>query len=100
MSYSYRLHPLVQQDMEASYSWYEDKTEGLGERFLEAVEKTIKKITLNPESFGSKKRKAFREAKVEGFPFTITYRILSSRAEIHIASIYHSRRNPRKKFRK
>lgn len=37
MSYTYRLNPLILQDYEAAYSWYEDKLTGLGERFAEAV---------------------------------------------------------------
>jgi hypothetical protein len=36
MNFSYRLHSLVHQDLEEGYRWYEDREEGLGERFLSA----------------------------------------------------------------
>lgn len=100
MSFTYRLHSLIQQDLEEGYSWYEDKQKGLGERFLTAVEKKIQSIVSHPETYGSRESKEFREAKVDGFPYTVTYRILKRKKEIHIGSVYHMSKHPRKKFRK
>ncbi len=100
MSFSYRLHSLVQKDLEEGYSWYEDREKGLGERFLTAVEKKIQSIISQPEVYGSRNSKSFREAKVDRFPYTVTYRILKQKKEIHIGSVYHMSKHPRKKFRK
>lgn len=31
MNYTYQIHPLVAQDFEDGYTWYEEKQKGLGE---------------------------------------------------------------------
>jgi hypothetical protein len=90
----------VHKDLEEGYRWYEDREEGLGERFLSAVENKINHITTHPEVYGSRQNKAFREAKVDKFPYTITYRILNRKKEIHIGSVYHMSRHPGKKYRR
>jgi plasmid stabilization system protein ParE len=48
MSYTYRFHPLAKKDYDETYAWYEDKQNGLGERFLKAVRSKIEEIVLHP----------------------------------------------------
>ena len=100
MSYVYRLHPLIEQDYSEAYAWYEEREKGLGERFLKAVRKKIEEIILHPEVYSSKSHKKFREAKVDFFPYLITYKINKRRKEIYISSIHHTKKHPKKKFRK
>lgn len=54
MKYTYQIHPLVEKDFEDGYIWYEEKQKGLGERFVNAVDTTIKHILQNPEAYGSR----------------------------------------------
>jgi len=49
MSYACRFHPLTKQDFDEAYAWYENRQNGLGERFLSALRKKIEEITLHPE---------------------------------------------------
>lgn len=100
MSFSYRLNSLVQQDLVDGYNWYEDKKTGLGDQFVSAVESKIQHIASHPEAYGSKQNKFFREAKVERFPYAITYKIHKRKREIYIASVYHTSRHPSRKYRK
>lgn len=100
MSYTYRLHPLTKQDYDEAYTWYEDMHKGLGERFLNAVRKKIEEIVLIPEAYGSKGHKKFREAEVNIFPYLIVYKLNKRKKEIYISSIHHSKKHPRKKYRK
>ena len=100
MSYTYRLHPLISQDYNDAYQWYEEKQKGLGERFLKAVRSKIEEIVLNPQAFGSKGNKKFREAAVDYFPFLIVYKINKRKSELYISSIHHTQKHPRKKYRK
>lgn len=39
MSFPYCLHPKADEDFAQAYERYEDKPEGLGERFIAAVRK-------------------------------------------------------------
>jgi plasmid stabilization system protein ParE len=100
MIYKYRLHPAAVDDYSEAYAWYEDRKTGLGERFISAVRIRLDEISLHPESYSSKKRKDYREAKLDFFPYLIVYRINKRSKEILIASIHHTSRNTRKKYRK
>lgn len=100
MNYSYKLHPLVQDDYNEAYEWYEDQQKGLGERFVKAVRSKISEILVNPEVYGSKGNKKFREAQVEYFPFLIVFKVSKKNKEVYITSIHHTKKHPRKKYRK
>lgn len=99
MSYTYRMHPLTQQDYEEAYAWYEDQQKGLGERFIKAVRQKIEAIALHPERYGSRSNKKFREAKVEFFPYLIVYKINKRTKKLYISSIHHTKKHPQKKYR-
>jgi mRNA-degrading endonuclease RelE of RelBE toxin-antitoxin system len=100
MSYKFSLHPDTQKDFTEAYEWYQDKTEGLGERFLKAVRKKIEEIATNPEIYGSKGRKGYREAKLNLFPYVIGFKIYEKKKSIFISSIHHLKKHPNKKYRK
>jgi len=71
----------------------------LGNRFFLSVREILKIILTRPETFGYS-RKPFREASVAFFPYTIVYKINKVRQLVYVSAVYHSSRNPRKKFRK
>lgn len=100
MRYSCRLHPETEKDFIEAYEWYEDKSEGLGERFLKAVRRKIEEIVTNPETYGSKGRKGYREARIDFFPYLIVYKIYKKGKTIFITSIHHTKKRPDKKYRK
>ena len=54
MRYTYWLHEKVQTDLDEGFEWYKEKLEGLGHRYLNAIEKKIAEIATHPEIFGSK----------------------------------------------
>jgi hypothetical protein len=100
MSYSFIFHPLIQEDYNEAYEWYENKQKGLGEKFLKAVRKKIEEINLQPEIYGSRNSKTFREAAVDIFPYIIVYKINKAKNEIYISSVHHTKKHPQKKYRK
>jgi plasmid stabilization system protein ParE len=100
MSYTYLLHPLALEDYSKAYAWHEDVQRGLGERFIKAVRSKIDKIVENPEAFGSRDRKEFREAQVDPFPYLVVYKIYKRKKLIHISAIHHMKKDPSKKYRK
>lgn len=100
MSYTFIYHPLVQEDYNEAYEWYESKQKGLGEKFFKAVRQKIDEINLRPAVYGSRQNKMFREASVDFFPFIITYKINEVKKEIYISSIHHNKKHPQKKYRR
>lgn len=89
MSFTYHLHPQIEQDYDEGYTWYEDKQEGLGNRFTQAVRKKIQEIVARPEKYGSRENKLYREARVDRFPYLVVYKFNKRRKEIYIVSVHH-----------
>lgn len=99
MSYTFLLNEKAHDEFIEAVEWYELRQTGLGFRFMESVEKRLHQISEHPEYFGKKKGN-FREAKVESFPYKIVYEFFNRNQLIHIAAIYHSKRNPKRKYRR
>jgi len=78
-----------------AYNYYENKQEGLGERFFGNIEDTYTFIDENPESY-QKVYKLFRAAKIKNFPYQIIYEIESNK--IIIYSFFNTYRDPSKKY--
>jgi len=57
-------------------------------------------IKQHPETYGSRDRKEFREAMVDYFPYLIVYKIHKRKKLIYISSIHHTKKHPRKKYRR
>jgi len=42
MGYSFIFHPTARKELEEAFLWYDQRLEGLGDRFAKAVEKSLK----------------------------------------------------------
>ena len=78
-------------ELENAIEWYELQNEGLGGRFAQAIDITVKRIALYPE-ISSTLVKEIRRAIVKGFPYGIIYSIKDE--YIEIISVAHSHRKP------
>ena len=99
MSYKLIFHPLAEEEYIEAFKWYENEQKGLGERFERLVELKLQQITLHPENYGFSKG-GFRETSIDIFPYTIVYKIFKRKNLIYVSAIYHTKRNPRNKYRK
>jgi plasmid stabilization system protein ParE len=79
--------------------WYEGQLPGLGNRFIEMVEKKLELIANYPERYPIRKGN-FREALVNIFPYIIAYTYYKDEQIVTVSSIFHASRNPKKKYRK
>ena len=79
-----------------AYRWYEEQKAGLGEEFLEELDKYYDKLQSNPKYFGSAKNN-FRQLSLKRFPYVIVYEIIKS--EVVVFAVFHTRRNPKLKFK-
>jgi plasmid stabilization system protein ParE len=93
MNYVPVFRPIVQQEMDEAYDWYEIQRPELGDEFLECVSQQVHLICQAPEAYRIIYRDV-RRALVKRFPYAIYYRIISSR--IIIIAVIHTRRNPKK----
>jgi mRNA-degrading endonuclease RelE of RelBE toxin-antitoxin system len=97
MSYKIEFLPRAKKELLDAWDWYDDRWTGLGDRFMQEVNKRIQQIEKTPERYGER-RKGFRETKMQVFPYVIIYRIQKRKKIIAISSIFHTRRNPKKKY--
>jgi plasmid stabilization system protein ParE len=82
----------ARNELDDAYSWYESQQLGLGDNFLEQVEKTLTRICQVPESYPAVYRDV-RRSIVRRFPYTIYYRVISSR--MIITAVFHGNRDPK-----
>jgi len=80
-----------------AYLWYEKQRVGLGEIFLDELDECYDKLELWPESY-QKIQKNFRQIIVNTFPYVIVFEILKN--DVVVYAVFHTSRNPRKKFKK
>ncbi|WP_316812918.1 type II toxin-antitoxin system RelE/ParE family toxin [Pedobacter heparinus] len=99
MSYKIIFHPDIQDQLIDAGNWYEDHSEGLGDRFIATIERHIKRISNHPEHYQIRKRN-YRESKVDSFPYVIVFEFLPKESCIIISDIFHTSRKPGKKYRK
>ena len=93
------LHETVKLDLDEAYDWYEDKKVGLGDDFLKEVQVRLADITANPQYFGSKGNRKYREAATDRFPYIIVYIIYLERKEIFICTVHNAKKSTRGKYR-
>jgi hypothetical protein len=85
------------KELSESFLWYEERLYGLGERFLEVIEKSFRLIELTPERFPIK-RKSYREFVVSKFPFVIVYEFIENEKVVLVLHVFHTKRNPKRKY--
>jgi len=99
MNFIIEFDPKAEKEYFDAWDWYEEQLIGLGDRFGNSVIRQIEFISKAPLSYPSKKAQS-RECKIEDFPFLIIYKIYPAKNVIYISSIFHTSRNPRKKYPK
>lgn len=64
--------PEAVDDLVEARAWYEDRSSGLGERFLSHVDECIGRIQKKPELY-ERVYKDYRRAMVHRFPYVVFY---------------------------
>jgi len=76
VTFDFVVRPEAEADIEDTYAWYESRSAGLGDRFLDAVEATLGFVPEAPQRFPEKHREpdfTIRRALVEGFPYGVFF---------------------------
>ena len=74
-----------------AYLYYEEKQEGLGDRFLNSLRKRYGDLSRNPQYFSfiyADREKTLRDVIVEDFPFVIMYDIVGT--EVIVYSVHNT----------
>ena len=99
MNYKIEMHPDAVVELQDAYHWYEERSAGLGSRFLALMSRRINEIGRSPETY----RKIignYREVMVDVFPYVIIYELFKKEGIVFISYIFHTKRNPRLKYKR
>ena len=96
--YQYRIDLGAVKEDEEAYNWYEKQSELAADNFKLAVNKGIVAICADP--FRNRNfHKNLHELSLKKYPFNIIYFIEEEKNSVTITSIFHHKRNPKKKFK-
>ena len=96
--YTSILSTRAQKEITQSWEWYEERQQGLGDRFIKEVINKIRLIEQFPERYPTR-YKTYKEATVAIFPFLLIYRLNRKKQSVRIVSVFHTSLNPKKKFK-
>jgi plasmid stabilization system protein ParE len=83
---------IAEAELDAAVAWYEEKSQGLGDRFGRAVQKLLRRIVTTPQIFAFIREDA-RRATVRGFPFSVIFREADD--QVVVLSVSHTSRDPK-----
>ena len=86
------FHLDIELEVKASYEWYQNQAEGLGEDFLTELESAYQAILELPNTW-PKFHSGFRRFLLSKFPFSIIYRL--TQETIFVVAVMHNSRKPR-----
>jgi len=93
MPYNYKVSEEAEEDMYEAYIWYERQKAGLGEEFLESLDRAQQSILQNPVTYRTRYKKKVRAFLVGRFPYLILY-VLENK-NVNVISVFNTGRNPK-----
>ncbi|MDN3580225.1 type II toxin-antitoxin system RelE/ParE family toxin [Mucilaginibacter flavus] len=99
MSYDLKIRQEASKEFSNAFAWYEEQQQGLGATFANAIQRKLNQITRYPYHYKADYNQ-YHQAVIEKFPFLIVYTIDEKLKQINVMAIFHTSRNPDRKFRK
>lgn len=95
--YSATYSSRAQKEIAKAWEWYEDRQQGLGDRFINELTRRVQLLEQNPNRYPTR-YKSYKETPVPVFPFLIIYRINKRKKSVRVVSVFHTSINPRRKY--
>ena len=99
MSYRIVYQPRAINEYEEATAWYKERSVQAAENFDAAVNSKIDFLRVHPLRY-KKTYKDFHEIRIQKYPFNIIFLVDEVKMMVIISSLYHHKRNPKKKYRK
>lgn len=93
MTHTIVFRPQADEEAEAARRWYEEQKPGLGVRFADSIDETLRRIAADPLAYPLVHGE-FRRAVVRQFPFALYFRVHGD--SVVILAVMHARRHPRR----
>ncbi len=98
MSYTPVFDPAALSEYEKAVARYKERSETAAQNLAAEVNERIKEICLNPLRYRNT-YKHFRKVSLKKFPYYIVYFADKDSHAVIISSLYHHKRNAKKKYR-
>ncbi len=95
--YRFNLRKRAAKEYLEAIIWYKERSLQAAENFVKAVNEAFSNIELRPEYYRNS-YKQFHEITLKKYPYTIVYFIDKEQNSIVITTIFHHKRDPKKKF--
>lgn len=82
------FHPEAEHELRQSSGYYESKARGLGEEFLDEVEKTLDLIKAYP-NLGFPLARSVRRMLIQRFPYGLVYSVQDKRIVVYALMHLH-----------
>lgn len=89
MARTLRYHPLFECDVREAAAWYDRRSPGLGNAFVELVRQRTDEVIAEPERF-AKLPMGCRYAQVSRFPYVVLFEVTDS--ELQLLAVLHTAR--------
>ncbi len=99
MNYEIIIDEFAIQEAQDAYDYYENKQEGLGEKFKVELSNSIDSISENPK-YNRRIKNNIRQCLLNKFPFVVIFEIMEEKDIVIVYSIFHTSRNPKHKLDK
>lgn len=99
MKYDYLFHERAQKEYEDSFKWYAERSADAAQNFSMAVDSVLQLICDHPFRWRNTHRN-YHELGLKKFPFTVIYTVEANHKLVVISSVYHHKRNPKKRHSK
>lgn len=97
--YQFIFSPTALIEYKDSVVWYKERSLKAAENFVQQVKDKIDKICHSPFRY-PKIYKDFRETPLRKYPYTLIYFLNEDKKLVVATSVFHHKRNPRKKYLK
>ena len=91
MTATVRFLTVARREVIDAHAWFTERSTGLGERFLNEVDRVVGLIAESPEGFPVLHRD-LRRARLRRFPYSLFYRVAPHAC--FVIACFHARRNP------
>ncbi len=97
--YTITLRKRAAKEYLEAIAWYKERSVLAAENFVKAVNEAFISIELQPANYKNV-YKHFYEIKLRKYSYSIVYFIDEKKNSIVITTVFHYKRNPKKKFDK
>ncbi|MBZ4188647.1 type II toxin-antitoxin system RelE/ParE family toxin [Niabella beijingensis] len=99
MGYQAEYSNRARREFIEAWAWYEKQQAQLGDRFEKEIFQKVKQLEEAPKRY-PKRYRLYRETAIDVFPYLIIYRLDEKSNRLIIVSVFHTSRNPAKKYGK